>query len=76
MRGLDRDERHCLDVIGNHDFDADFDMDAARRCAKRMLFTMITKLCENCGDVHSIPVLTAEGKTAIVCDEASRTLEF
>ena len=81
MRGLDSDERRVLEIIAARDYsvgDAEYAslQGALRRCADRHLYLMVVEYCPNCGSVHEMPVLTAEGKTAIDCDKAARTLEL
>ena len=77
MRGLDSEERHTLAAIMLRDFPACVKYeDALIRCMRRNLIQGVIQLCENCGEVHDLPVLTVEGKTALWCDEMVRTLEF
>jgi hypothetical protein len=76
MRGLDPEERYTLSIIERQDFESDVDARAADRCAARGLYLMVVQTCPNCGGVHEIPVLTSQGRLAIVCDRASRTLEI
>ena len=77
MRGLDRAERRLLVLIEHRVFQAEVeDEDALQRCYARNLIQASMQLCENCGEVHDLPVLTVEGKTALWCDEMVRTLEF
>ena len=77
MRGLDRAERHLLVLIERRVFQAEVeDEDALQRCYARNLIQASMQLCENCGEVHDLPVLTVEGKTALWCDEMVRTLEL
>jgi hypothetical protein len=75
MRGLDSDERYILDVIARRDYSAPMHSRAAvERCQARRLFTFVMERCGACGDVHEMPVLTSEGKTAITCDTLARNL--
>ena len=77
MRGLDSEERHTLAAIMLRDFPACVKYeDALIRCMRRNLIQGVIQLCENCGTEHMLPVITAEGKTAMVCNEATRTLEL
>ena len=77
MRGLDRAERRLLVLIERRVFQAEVEEeDALQRCYARNLIQASMQLCENCGEVHDLPVLTVEGKTALWCDEMVRTLEF
>ena len=77
MRGLDRAERRLLVLIERRVFQAEVEEeDALQRCYARNLIQASMQLCENCGEVHDLPVLTVEGKTALWCDEMVRTLEL
>jgi hypothetical protein len=78
VRGLDKDERAVLDVVARRDVKAALWLcrDAVLRCVARNLFQMVVEQCSNCGDCHEVPMLTPEGKTAMACDDAMRTLEL
>jgi hypothetical protein len=75
VRGLDSEERYILDVITRRDYNAPMHSRAAvERCRARNLFVFVLDRCGACGDVHEMPVLTTEGRTAITCDTLARNL--
>ncbi len=75
MRGLDKDERYVLDVIARRDYDSPIGSEAAiERLRAQRLFRAVLEKCDNCEDIHELPVLTPEGKLAIAYDEAARNL--
>jgi|HubBroStandDraft_3_1064219.scaffolds.fasta_scaffold1217788_2 hypothetical protein len=75
MRGLDKEERLVLDVIAKRDHTLDLSeyRDAIERCR---VFDHIIDECQECKGFHFIPILTVEGRTAVACDDASRTPEL
>lgn len=77
MKGLDPEEREVLDAILRYDARATerLSREAILRCAARQLYVMTYGECPDCGESHEMPALTAEGKTAVACDDAMRTLE-